>query len=217
MDSLLETVLHFYRLGGPLMGFMLFVSALVLFIGLERLLEVVRFRAQLRRLDERVVEAARRGEFEEARRLCEPMSSPLREVFASGLDRVLGRVRGDPAMAMAREQKRAMGSLKSWIWILGSAGALMPFVGLLGTVLGVMGAFKSIGLQEHGGFAVVSSGISEALIATATGLAVALEAVFLFNLLQNAVSVSARRLALLVDETLEMIRVRGTDHVDPTL
>lgn len=216
MESLLESAIHFYRVGGPLMGFMLLISVLVFAIGVERVWEIVRFRSWMKRIDERVVESTRKGDFEEARRVCEQVPSPLREVFASGLDRALGRVRGEPAMAMQREQKRAIGRLKGLLWILGSAGALMPFVGLLGTVLGVMGAFKSIGLEEHGGFSVVSSGISEALIATATGLAVALEAVILFNYLQNALSSASRELSLLVDETLEMIRVRRVEHVDPT-
>ena len=67
--------------------------------------------------------------------------------------------------------------MKARLWILATAGALMPFVGLFGTVLGVMSSFEAIGETGQGGFAVVSVGISQALVATAVGIAVALEGV----------------------------------------
>jgi biopolymer transport protein ExbB len=111
-------------------------------------------------------------------------------------------------MAMQRETKRAVATLKAGIWILGTSGALMPFIGLLGTVLGVMGSFQAIGSAGTGGFAVVSAGISEALIATAAGLFVALEAIIFFNYLQNAIGGTARELALLVDELNELLESR---------
>jgi biopolymer transport protein ExbB len=212
--TLFESIQHYYHVGGPLMAFMALVSLAVLAIGLERLYEVRKYRRNLRKIDERVVEAARRGDLEEARRVCEQVPTPLREVFAVGLDRALGRARGIPAMAMHREQRRAIGRLRTGVWILGSAGALMPFVGLLGTVIGVMGAFRAIGIQEHGGFSVVSSGISEALVATAVGLAVALESVILYNSLQNAVAGVGRDLGLLVDETSELLQIRKVEHVE---
>jgi biopolymer transport protein ExbB/TolQ len=91
----------------------------------------------------------------------------------------------------------------------------MPFVGLLGTVLGVMQAFQAIGASSTAGFAVVASGISEALIATAAGLFVALEAVVLFNFLQNAINVQGRALSLLVDEASEILRLPRVDHAEP--
>ena len=84
----------------------------------------------------------------------------------------------------------------------------MPFAGLLGTVLGVMGSFHAIGAAGTGGFAVVSAGISEALIATAAGLFVALEAVVFFNYLNAAITNVARELGLLVDELVELLETR---------
>jgi biopolymer transport protein ExbB len=189
----------------PLMILMAVCSVLIVAVAFERLLVLVRARLSLGRVEDRILEAARKGNLEEARRSCDGLPSPLREVFASGLDRALGRVKGDPGMAMAREQKRAIGQFRTMVWTLGTAGALMPFVGLLGTVVGVMGSFRAIGESGQGGFAVVSAGISQALIATAVGLFVALEAVVLFNLLQNAGARIARELSLLVDEMNEII------------
>jgi biopolymer transport protein ExbB len=196
----------------PLMILMALASILIVAVALERLLALVRARSSIKRMDERVLEAARKGNFEEARRLCDGVPSPYREVLSSGLDRALGRVKGEPSMAMSREQKRAIGSLKTMVWTLGTAGALMPFVGLLGTVVGVMSSFRAIGESGQGGFGVVSAGISQALIATAVGLFVALEAVVLFNILQNAGARVARDLSLLVDEMNELIQTRGRER-----
>ncbi|MBN1336353.1 MAG: MotA/TolQ/ExbB proton channel family protein [Deltaproteobacteria bacterium] len=195
----------YVEVGGPLFLLMLAVSLLAVAVALGKTLEVLRFRGAVRQADERVVESVRRGDLDEARRLAERLPQPVRSVFATGLDRFLGRAKGEASLAMRREEKRSVGRLKSLVWTLGTAGALMPFVGLLGTVIGVMESFRAIGLSQASGFAVVSSGISEALISTAAGLGVALEAVVLYNFLQNAIAVQHRDLSLLVDETLELL------------
>lgn len=75
--------------------------------------------------------------------------------------------------------------------ILASVGSVAPFVGLLGTVIGIIGAFQGIAKEGSGGLGAVSAGISEALIVTAIGLIVAIPSVLAFNLL------SARSDALL--------------------
>lgn len=203
--------------GGPLLLVMLGVSVLAVALALAKFAQIWGFRANLKRAEAWVVGAARNGDLRLARQDCEKLSPGLRTVFAAGLDRALGKTRGDPPMAMRREERRALGRLRSLIWILGSVGALMPFVGLLGTVLGVMASFHSIGESAASGFDVVATGISQALIATAAGLFVALEAVILYNVLQNAVAAQGRELSLLVDETLEILRTgSGRDeHQQP--
>ncbi len=193
----------------PLMILMMLTSVFIVAVAMERLLMMVRGFWALRAVEGRILSPLRAGRFEEARLGCRAVGVPIRDVFAAGLDRALGKVKGDPGMAIAREQRRATAVYRNWLWILGTAGALMPFVGLLGTVVGVMGSFRAIGESGQGGFAVVSSGISQALIATAVGLFVALEAVILFNFLQNLAGSISRRLAYAADEALELIRVRA--------
>lgn len=204
-ENPLSAWMAYARFDDPILIIMLASSVVIVAIALERWLNVLRARRILRRLDDRIVEAARKGNLEEARRLCESIPSPWREVWLGGFDRALGRVRGDARTAMNREIKRAIATLRSVVWMLGTAGALMPFMGLLGTVLGVMSSFAAIGSSGQGGFAVVSAGISAALIATAAGLFVALEAVVFFNILQNSIAATAREANLLVDETLELL------------
>jgi biopolymer transport protein ExbB/TolQ len=67
--------------------------------------------------------------------------------------------------------------------LLASIGSLSPFIGLFGTVIGIMDSFGEIARQGQAGFTVVSGGISEALAATAAGLIVAIVSVFFYNLL----------------------------------
>ncbi|HYC23258.1 MAG TPA: MotA/TolQ/ExbB proton channel family protein [Candidatus Bathyarchaeia archaeon] len=71
--------------------------------------------------------------------------------------------------------------LRQRLWVLATIGTSAPFVGLFGTVVGVMKSFHFMAQSGSGGFAVVAAGISEALVATALGLAVAIVAVVFYN------------------------------------
>jgi len=83
--------------------------------------------------------------------------------------------------AIQRATALTSNDLKKGIPSLATIGATAPFVGLLGTVVGVINAFAGIGAQGNAGLGAVSSGISEALIETALGLVVAIPAVWLYN------------------------------------
>ena len=73
------------------------------------------------------------------------------------------------------------------LWVLGTIGSAAPFLGLFGTVMGIIRAFHTMAIAGTGGFGVVAGGISEALIATALGLAVGIFAVVLYNFFQARV------------------------------
>jgi biopolymer transport protein ExbB/biopolymer transport protein TolQ len=83
--------------------------------------------------------------------------------------------------AIQRASALTANDLKKGIPSLATIGATAPFVGLLGTVVGVINAFAGIGSQGSAGLGAVSAGISEALIETALGLVVAIPAVWLYN------------------------------------
>ncbi|MFN8642895.1 MAG: MotA/TolQ/ExbB proton channel family protein [Candidatus Binatia bacterium] len=72
--------------------------------------------------------------------------------------------------------------------LLASVGSTAPFIGLLGTVVGIISAFQGIAATGSGGLSAVSAGISEALIETALGLAVAIPAVLVFNYLSGVIA-----------------------------
>jgi len=83
--------------------------------------------------------------------------------------------------AIQRATALTASDLKKGIPSLATIGATAPFVGLLGTVVGIINAFHSIGVTGSGGLGAVSAGISEALVETALGLVVAIPAVWMYN------------------------------------
>jgi biopolymer transport protein ExbB len=82
---------------------------------------------------------------------------------------------------MERTKERETASLKRGLGWLATTGSTAPFVGLLGTVVGIITAFQGLSDDGGGGLSSVAGGISEALVATAVGLLVAIPAVMLFN------------------------------------
>jgi biopolymer transport protein ExbB/biopolymer transport protein TolQ len=83
--------------------------------------------------------------------------------------------------AIQRASALTANDLKKGIPSLATIGATAPFVGLLGTVIGVINAFRGISTTGSGGLGAVSGGISEALVETALGLVVAIPAVWMYN------------------------------------
>jgi biopolymer transport protein ExbB len=84
----------------------------------------------------------------------------------------------------AERRFEEMERLKGLLWVLGTVAASAPFIGLFGTVVGIVKAFHSMAIMGSGGFAVVAGGISEALVATALGLFVAIVALIFYNYFQ---------------------------------
>ena len=87
-----------------------------------------------------------------------------------------------------RRVDELIADLKRGLPILASVGSVAPFVGLLGTVLGIISAFQGIAATGSGGLSSVSAGIAEALIETALGLGVAIPAVLAFNYLSASIA-----------------------------
>jgi biopolymer transport protein ExbB len=95
--------------------------------------------------------------------------------------------------------------LRRGLAVLASVGSVAPFVGLLGTVVGIISAFQGIAATGSGGLSSVSAGISEALVETALGLAVAIPAVLAFNYLSNAIARDESALTNSAGELLDTI------------
>ncbi len=104
--------------------------------------------------------------------------------------------------------------LKGCTWVLATSGASAPFIGLLGTVVGILLAFRAMAIQGSGGFSVVAAGISQALISTAIGLAVAILAVVFYNYfsvkIEKINAIIKMNASLLIDAALEARQARAT-------
>src|SRR5579872_4158130 len=103
--------------------------------------------------------------------------------------------------------------------VLASTGSTAPFVGLLGTVLGIINAFKLIALTGSGGLGSIGSAISEALVVTAYGLVVAIPSVLLFNLLSSRIAAYEAGLLNAGSELLDHVEVAMllTDRAGPVV
>ncbi|MFH1624230.1 MAG: protein TolQ [Pseudomonadota bacterium] len=95
--------------------------------------------------------------------------------------------------------------LEKALTFLATTGNASPFIGLFGTVWGIMNAFKGIGIKGSASLAVVAPGISEALIATAAGLAAAIPAVVAYNYYVNKIRVLASNMENLSSEFLNIV------------
>jgi biopolymer transport protein TolQ len=150
--------------------------------------------------------------------------SPLASVFHAGyveLARVLGGDRqsqlgpgqkhyGGDIDNIARALRRAMQSevtnLEAMVPFLAATGSTAPFVGLFGTVWGIMNSFISIGAQKNASLDVVAPGIAEALIATAIGLAAAIPAVMAYNYFVRRINVLSSEMDSFSSDMLNIVR-----------
>jgi biopolymer transport protein ExbB len=183
-------------------------------VATERALALWRFGERARTLADAVTRALFRGDLDDARAQCERSTSPAADVFLAGL--AAGRsAAGGPARvatperleaAVERERQQLGLKLRARLWLLGTIGATAPFIGLFGTVVGIMQAFHQMASTGQGGFSVVAAGISEALVTTAGGIAVAIEAVVLYNFLNTHVQRLALQFRLLAEEYLDVLK-----------
>jgi biopolymer transport protein TolQ len=118
------------------------------------------------------------------------------------------------ARALERQAQREVQSLKRGLGVLATVGSTAPFVGLLGTVMGIVSAFQSMAATGSGGLGTVSAGIAEALVTTAFGLLVAIPAVMAFNFLQGWVDARAVDISESSNEFLDVVakQVGGPAH-----
>jgi biopolymer transport protein ExbB len=144
-----------------------------------------------RALTSRVVDLLEAKDIRGARAVCDLVRSPASPVLREALSlRRLTPDRVTQVLDAGRAQEVAR--LKERLWVLGTIGSMAPFIGLFGTVVGIIKSFRQMALTGSGGFTVVAAGISEALIATAAGLIVAVIAIVAYNYLL----VRANRIAM---------------------
>jgi len=127
-----------------------------------------------------------RGDAAGALDACRKSRSPLAGVLAAGLDRASDAT--SAAGVVERARTLAAHELREGLWILGTIGAAAPFVGLFGTVVGIIRSFRDIAAAGNGGFSTVAEGISEALVATAGGILIAVVAFIAHNAFQVTVA-----------------------------
>ncbi len=194
--------------GGWVMWPLLLLSILTWAIALERTFVFLTLRPKMRKLTQSIIQSLQAGDVAAARQLCLAQTPPLSEVFLSALDTQKSKELAERSTDRNRARLQAM--FKKNLWILGTIGSASPFIGLLGTVVGIVRAFNDMSEKGAGGFSVVAGGISEALIATAAGLIVAIIAVMAYNIFVNSANTTVLQLKLTLDELLDLSHEKRT-------
>jgi biopolymer transport protein ExbB len=132
-------------------------------------------------------------------------ATPAGRIFSD----VLARHQSDSIEYLSdlTEDKRfeELEALKGPLWVLATVSSSAPFIGLFGTVVGIVKAFHNMAIMGSGGFSVVAAGISEALIATALGLGVAIISVISYNYFQTRIERIEAALTIASNRVLDAI------------
>jgi len=167
------------------------MSAWSIGVAIDRLLAFNAARKQSRAFAPAVAGALREGKLDEAIKIADRYNkSHLAKVVVAGLQefqahRTSSDISGEEIEASKRALERAEAivhaELKRGVSTMATIGSTAPFVGLFGTVVGIINAFKGISQEKSTGLGAVAGGISEALVTTAVGLFVAIPAVWMYN------------------------------------
>src|ERR1041384_5166738 len=176
---------------------MFLMSAWSIGVMIDRVMAYSAARKQSRAFAPAVAGALREGKLDEAIKIADRYKkSHLAKVVVAGLQefqahQMSSEIPGEEIEASKRALERSEAivhaELKRGVSGLATIGSTAPFVGLFGTVVGIMNAFKSISTEKGTGLGTVAGGISEALVTTAIGLFVAIPAVLMFKLFTGKV------------------------------
>jgi biopolymer transport protein TolQ len=179
-------------------------SAAVWVVGVFKLLQLSRLASLQERFEHHARRADTRVDLESARAYVSeaPGARIVTAITALGTDNK-ERLRAVADRAIVDERKHAT----AWVGILGTCAAVAPFVGLFGTVYGIMDAFVRIGAAKSASLPVVAPAIGEALLTTAIGLAVAIPAVVFYNAIDRRVG---ELVAMLESSAPEWVEIATT-------
>src|SRR5436305_8227667 len=175
-----ETIRNLVRDEWLILSLLLAWSLAGLAVICERLYALWNIIPKSEEFKDRVIDAVARGDLGKAAALSEMSQVPLADVFERALV-VYGKTPEKTTEALNSQRNATVLTLKRYLWALGTVGSSAPFVGLFGTVVGILKAFQSMSVAGTGGFKVVSQGIAAALVAAAAGLLVAIYAVIAYN------------------------------------
>lgn len=182
---MVDRMLNLFLIGGePILYLMIALSFLSVAVVLERAFYYARNRIDTSELSTRLVAHLNARDVQGGLALLDSLKGAESDVAREGLRNFDkgNLVAGELMESMALKHQQLLDKRLTFI---GTVGSNAPFIGLLGTVMGIIKAFHDLALNTEGGPSVVMAGIAEALVATAVGLLVAIPAVIFFNYFKN--------------------------------
>ncbi|OGS19311.1 MAG: hypothetical protein A2219_07580 [Elusimicrobia bacterium RIFOXYA2_FULL_50_26] len=200
-----KTIVEIINMGGFTMYILLFCSVLSLGVMLAKLASYRR-KSRTGRVEfmASIKSEIEKGAVARAIALCEASASPSAAVVRAGLKKH-GHEEKIISNAMEREIMLETVKLEEYTSIIGTIGNTAVYIGLFGTVLGIVRAFHNISTIGTGGISVVIGGVSEALICTATGLMVAIPAVIGYNYFMKRVDTFVTEMEYCASETTDLL------------
>ncbi len=197
-----SNVRRIFQEAGPLMYAIALCSVLVVTFFLERIVNLRRSRVIPKPFVKRFLGQLRAGDLdrEQALELCRENGSPVAQVFA-GAVRKWGRPSVEVEQGVIDSGERATQGLRRYLRVFYGVATVGPLLGLMGTVLGMISTFNTIARPETQGRAELASGIAQALLNTAGGLAVAIPASILYVFFVSRVD----RLVIDIDELAQQV------------
>jgi Biopolymer transport proteins len=157
-----------------------------------------------------VTKEIEKGNIKKALEISKNTNTPFSSVVTTGLS-LHGHNEVVISNAMEREITVETTKLERYTTVVGTIGSTAVYIGLFGTVLGIIRAFKDISVSGTGGINVVISGISEALACTATGLCVAVPAVIAYNYFIKKIDNFISDMELCASEIMDLITIKQNE------
>ena len=199
--------------GGITLWFLVALSIFSIGVMIERWIYYRKTRIDAQDFFVRFRKGSKKEDLASLMALCDETPGPLAALLKEGVRRVMERPvkRDDLEMLLTRHARTQVVHMEKHLGILATIGSVAPFIGLFGTVLGVMRAFRDLAVAGSAGPAVVAAGIAEALVATAAGLLVAVPAVAAYNYFIRVVRRGTAELEVGIGEALDVLPTSGRE------
>ncbi len=201
--------------GGPAMWMLLVLSIVAIAIVIERLMFFASQHSDSKGLLRALGQKIAANDLSGAVKVCQQNKGMLPKILEFGLRRG-EKNRADITDALSIALMEHLNTLERNLGIIGTIAVISPFVGLFGTVLGIIRAFQDIALKGNSTPAVVAAGVSEALVTTAAGLFVAVVSVIFFNYFKSRIKSYNQEMIVAANQLAEMLHFHNTGAPIPT-
>lgn len=191
-----------FILGWPILSVLLGCSIISLAIILERWIHFRKRRVDVKDFFSKIELILSSNK--DLREKTSPLGEPMATITRSAL-MVAGNRKTNIALVADRAVRVEVGELERFVPFLGTIAAASPFIGLLGTVIGIIRAFRSLAMSGGGGPQIVAGGISEALVATALGLLVAIPSLVAYNVFSTKIRRTTENMEICVDGLIQLL------------
>ena len=215
MGDFFGNFMFFVVAGGPAMWALLVLSIIAVAIVIERLFFFASQHTDTRGLLKQIGDRIAADDLTGALKICQQNKGMLPRILEFGLARG-EKNRADITDALSIALMENLNMLERNLGVIGTIAVIAPFVGLFGTVLGIIRAFQDIALKGNSTPAVVAAGVSEALITTAAGLFVAVIAVIFFNYFKTRIKAYNQEMIVAANQLAEMLHFHNTGAPIPT-